>query len=551
MKFDIQTETFLAKTSSGLKELLDLAPGANGGSDTAVSFWQAEGCTTPRISFLGPAGARVAEIVSAFTGMSLSEADLRQSVYEAAEPAMLRWLFDDGRTADSGKERGGLSIRQMHGERWNGLIVSGGLLNVVLPNGSMDSAIWIDRVSVPIVVTSARAVLGTAETGLIRRFRREGRFFVLLVTALEGNEKQAFEARSEIDAYRIKPFMDEIGHFDVVYRLPGQSWTEDLSKIVMTEVVRAHCRQIVFVAQRWIDDWSQRLEQLWAEDQLRRRQVNDVRMHLSDSTIRLIDIARRLVTNMNLNITDLYSALENTADKTSAHFVANIADQIETIEDLVEPMKRAWMNLDETIKGVLPELFRLLGNEWGRETDTFAATYRSILVHTPIAVPEINAAKYETALQTWNQLSLEKLIAYIAKSLEEMQNKYQSSPSDSPAPIIGENSGKLAVAVDILKKMRLQGSSQAKMEYEVSSMITEGLRRYVRDRMNAVLQALDEDLNAWLSGQLHHSLDAWRIAINGQLDAQLEQLMAEKYKGMLLPHRDAWRLLSLQVDTLI
>ena len=550
--FDPKSSAFLVNALSHLKSLLSLAPSALGSSDSAVSFWCQEGQTPSRIAFLGPTGARIPEIVNSLTGMSLREADLREVICEAVEPPVVRWLFEDGTIAEDRKSYAGAVIQQRHGAGWMGLTVSGGLLNVPLQEGAIEPTAWVDRISIPIIVTSARAVLGVAESNLIRRLQKEHRFFTLLVTGIEGDPDQVVEIRNEIDAFKIKPFMEEAGYFSVIYCQQDLSWINDLSAIITKEIGKSHCLQLVFVVQRWIENWSAILENLWVEDQKKCTQVNEVRVNLANMTARLMDIAQRTATNIRLNIIDLYSSLENTADKTAAHFVANMTPEpLESLEDLVIPMKKAWIAIDEVITKAPQDLWKSLDAEWTKEIASFSESYRSILVRQPIELPALRAKSFQVALEVWQQLSLEKFSAHIIKSLEKMQAKYQDKSTNAVEEMIkGESIEKWRIVLtEILKKGRSMSMSANKLEYEVSSMITEGLRRYVRDRMNRITQAMEEDTNFWFVQDLRCSLDAWRLAINKQLDAQLAYLKSDDYKGMLLPHRDVWRQLSLKAHT--
>lgn len=552
IKFNPKTDAFISNALSHLKGLITLSSVAFGGTDPAVLFCHQQGCTNPRIAFLGPTGSHVPEIVNSLTGMSLREADLRESICEAGAPAVVRWLFEDGILADDRESHAGASVRQMHGERWQRLIVSGGLLNVGLPEGAIDPTPWIDRISIPVIITSARAVLGTAESVIIRHLQKEKRFFTLLVTSIDGDPTQVNEIRNEIDEYKIKPFMEKSGRFIVIYCQLGLPWMDDLATIVMNETAGAHCRQIVFVAQRWIDNWSARLEHLWEEEQKKRNQVNGIRMHLANTTVRLKDIARRTAANISLNITDLYSSLENTADKTAAFFVANMTDPLETLEDLIMPMKKAWIVLDQAIAGAPLDLQRSIEAEWSKETDSFTGTYRSILVRQPIKLPPFQTQTYSAAFESWQRLSLDRFSSYIMKTLEEMQAKYQKKElnEDMDDPGDGVQDTKLGrLATEVLRKVQLMAVPEDALQNKVSSIITEGLRRYVRDRTSRVTQAIVEDAESWFAEPLRCSLDAWRMAINGQLDEQLGRLKSEEYKGMLWPHRDVWRRLSIQAHT--
>ena len=551
MKLDPQYDRLLSNALTSLESLIALAPVAFGKSDAAASFWYREGGEASRIAFLGPTGGQVHEIVNSLTGMSLSEADLRESICEAIEPAMVRWLFEDGTLADNRKSHVGASILQMHGGRWQGMTVSCGLLNVGLSEGSMEPAAWVDRISIPVIVTSARAVLGLAESAFIRRFQKEKRFFTLLVTGIEGNPDQVVDIKKEIDEMKIKPFMEEVGHFSVVYWQPGQSWMSDLSTIVNSEVGKAHCHQLIFVVQRWIDKWSAILEQLWLEDQKKRKLVNEVRIHLADTTARLIDIARRIATNVNLNITDCYSFLENTSDKTAAHFVANISETLESVEDLVLPMKKAWIALDEAIAKMPQDLEQGISTAWNKELDAFSGTYLSILSRQQIEMSTFRSKAYDAALEAWQQLSLEKFSAHIVSTLEEMQTNYQEKTLNNMGNIVKDKhvSDWRSILSEVIKKVKSMSTTTEALEHEVSSMITEALRRYVRDRMSRIRQAIDQDIQSWFADELRSALDAWRVAINGQLDEHLSSLKSDEYKGMLLPHREIWRSLSLQAHT--
>ncbi|MEI8102690.1 MAG: hypothetical protein WCG61_04085 [Chlorobium sp.] len=547
-----KAEAFIGSALTHLDALLELAPKAMGGNEPLAHFWRQEGHSNPRIALFGPTGAYVPELLDSLTGLSLRESDLRESICEAVEPAVVRWLFEDGTLSEIRRNHSGASILQRHGESLIGVSVSGGLLNVNLPDDSMGPTDWVDRVSIPIIVTSSRASLGVNEVTFIRRLQKEGRYFLLLVTGIEGDPDQIAEIRSEIETFKIKPFMEEFGYFGVIYCNSDQSWINELSAMIGIETEKSHCLQIVFVVQRWLSDWSERLERLWKEEQKKRTQVNDIRMNLADVTARLMDIARRMAANSSLNITDLYTKLENTSDKTAIQFIANMSDPLESVEELLMPIHKAWNILDKTICGAIEDLSKSLDVEWNKEIDSFYEAYRVIVERQSIDFPKIQTKSIDAAYEVWQQLSFEKFSAHIINSLKEMQAKYKAKDPNETTSAAAEGipiSDKLSKLKDILLKAGPMSPSLVKLEYQVSSMVTEALRRYVRDRMGMIVQAIEEDTDSWFANELRKTLDAWRLMINIQLDQQLDCLKAEEYKGLLLPHKDAWRRLSLQAHS--
>jgi predicted nucleic acid-binding Zn-ribbon protein len=143
---------------------------------------------------------------------------------------------------------------------------------------------------------------------------------------------------------------------------------------------------------------------------------------------------------------------------------------------------------------------------------------------------------------------LERFSSYLIKNLEAMQAKYQEQRSEktNTKSEADELQRHRRLFKEITKSIRARSTSPEKMEHEVSSMVTEGLRRYVRERMSAVTRALDEDISSWIRRELREALEAWRLDIVAQLDLQLQELNTEEYKALLLPHKETWRRLALE-----
>ena len=551
--FDDKVDAFLGSAIYHITDLLDVAAAVLGGSDAAVSFWKQE-ASTPRIVFVGPTGSAVPEVVNALTGLSLREVDLRQYICEAIEPVAQRWLYRDGTSGDYADRSGEPCILQLHGERWLGTAVSGGLLNVNLPEGALQPAEWLERVTIPVVVTSARAALGLVESSLIRRMKKQKRFFVLLVTGIEGDEEQVAAIIGEIEAFKTKPFMEEAGPFSVAFCRPGRAWIDELSMEIAGQLGKSHCLQLLSVVQRWIDQWAAHVEQLWLEEEKKRAEVDAVRLHLADITTRLIDIARRIAAELSLDITDLYSALENTADKTAADFTANLTDPLESIEDLLLRLKKGWLVLDRRIAGAPDQFLSRVETIINREMDSFTESYSSVLTRDPVPLPELQPETFSEAFEIWQQMSLQKFVTETVRILTEIQQGYKKRKSTErqdaaePAQIQdgAKNTQRTALWAKVLPRT---GSPENSIEHEAASIITEMLRRYVRDRMCLITKAFEEDTAAWFTKALRPSLEVWRIAVNRQLDDQLALLKADSYRSVLLTHQDVWRRLSLEART--
>ena len=263
---------------------------------TLVRFWLRASPQETRVSLFGPKAGDLAALLEKLAYTAIDEHQLRNSIVEIRQVTSdLELLAEDGSRIelaaemipDASTKAGDRVVLVKRGEMSSELRFSAALCGARQLNlRALRPEDWIERISLPVIVTSVSAPFGKIETDFIESLIGNKRPFLVVLLGFDAEaEVDRSDAFTEIEKFRINPLRSGERPFSLAYDLAGsdkvsEKLADDLRGWLKTKSGQAQEIQLLRVAMGWLPEIKIQLNKMRRESQDRLRYLDVLSAHL-------------------------------------------------------------------------------------------------------------------------------------------------------------------------------------------------------------------------------------------------------------------------------